>query len=41
MLEQTAPHINIHAVPYTMNGESLLMNAQVDLIENYIPDLGS
>ena len=41
MLEQTAPQINIHAEPYTMNGESLLMNAQVDLIENYIPDLGS
>lgn len=40
MIEQTAPHINIHAVPYTMNGESLLMNAQVDLIVDYIPDLG-
>jgi DNA-binding transcriptional LysR family regulator len=40
VIEQTAPHINIHAVPYTMNGESLLMNAQVDLIADYVPDLG-
>lgn len=40
VIEQTAPHINIHAVPYTMNGENLLMNAQVDLIADYVPDLG-
>jgi len=40
VIEQTAPHINIHAVPYTMNGESLLMNAQVDLIADYVPELG-
>jgi len=40
-IEQKAPHINIHAVPYTMNGESLLMNAQVDLITDYIPVLSS
>jgi len=41
VIEQTAPHINIHAVPYTtMNAEGLLMNAQVDLIVDYVPDLG-
>ena len=40
IIEQSAPHINIHAVPYTLNGESLLANAQVDLIADYVPDLG-
>jgi DNA-binding transcriptional LysR family regulator len=40
VIEQTAPHINIHAVPYTMNAESLLMNAQVDIIADYVPDSG-
>jgi len=40
VIEHTAPLINIHAVPYPMNGESLLMNAQVDLIADYVPDLG-
>jgi DNA-binding transcriptional LysR family regulator len=40
VIEQTAPHINIHAVPYTMNGESLLMDAQAELIADYVPDLG-
>lgn len=40
VIEQTAPHINLHAVPYTMNGESLLLNAQVDLIADYVPELG-
>jgi len=40
LIEQSAPHINIHAVPYTMNGENLLMNAEVDLIADYVPDLG-
>lgn len=40
VIEQTAPYINIHAVPYTMNGESLLMDAQADLIVDYVPDLG-
>jgi len=39
IIEKTAPHINIHAVPYTMNAESLLMNAQVDLIADYVPEL--
>jgi DNA-binding transcriptional LysR family regulator len=41
ILEQTAPHINIHAVPYTMNGERLLMNAEVDLIVDYVPYIDS
>ena len=40
VIEQSAPHIDIHAVPYTMNGETLLMNAQVALIADYVPDLG-
>jgi len=40
IIEETAPNINIHAVPYVMNGESLLMNAEVDLIADYVPDLG-
>lgn len=40
VIEEKAPHINIHAVPYTMNGESLLKNAEVDLIADYVPDLG-
>jgi len=40
VIENTAPNINIHAVPYTMNGEHLLLNAEVDLIADYVPDLG-
>jgi len=40
IIEKTAPNINIHAVPYVMNGENLLMNAEVDLIADYVPDLG-
>lgn len=38
-IENAAPQINVHAIPYTMNSESLLMNAQVDLIVDYIPEV--
>lgn len=35
MIEQQAPGVNIHAVPYTVNGEALLLNADVDLVLDY------
>jgi len=38
-LEQKAPNIDVHAVPYIMNAESLLLNAEVDLITDYVPQL--
>jgi len=41
VVEQTAPNIDIHAVPYTMNAIGLLQNAEVDLITDYVPELGS
>jgi DNA-binding transcriptional LysR family regulator len=34
-LEQYAPNINIHAVPYKLDGEALLVNAEVDLVLDY------
>jgi len=41
IIEKTAPKIDIHAVPYTMNATNLLQNADVDLITDYIPDTGN
>jgi len=41
VIEQTAPNIDIHAVPYTMNAVSLLQNAEVDLVADYVPELDS
>jgi DNA-binding transcriptional LysR family regulator len=35
VIEQQAPGVNIHAVPYTVNGEALLLNADVDLVLDY------
>ena len=35
IIEQQAPGVNIHAVPYTVNGEALLLNADVDLVLDY------
>ncbi len=35
IIERQAPGINIHAVPYTVNGEALLLNADVDLVLDY------
>ncbi|MGF1721950.1 LysR family transcriptional regulator [Vibrio kyushuensis] len=34
-IEKEAPHVNIHAVPYNVNGESLLLNADVDMVLDY------
>ncbi|WP_295895480.1 LysR family transcriptional regulator [uncultured Vibrio sp.] len=34
-IQAEAPNVNIHAVPYTVNGESLLLNADVDLVLDY------
>ena len=38
-LEKSAPNIDIHAVPYMMNAASLLQDATVDLVVDYIPNL--
>lgn len=35
LIEVEAPQVNIHAVPYTVNGESLLLNADVDMVLDY------
>lgn len=35
LIEQEAPLVNIHAVPYTVNGEGLLINADVDIVLDY------
>ena len=36
-IEQQAPGIDIHAVPYKADGEALLLNADVDLVVDYYP----
>lgn len=36
-IEQHAPGIDIHAVPYKADGETLLLNADVDLVVDYYP----
>lgn len=41
IIERTAPNIDIHAVPYTMNATNLLQNAEVDLVTDYIPDINN
>ena len=35
IIEAEAPEVNIHAVPYTVNGEDLLLNADVDMVLDY------
>jgi len=35
IIEQEAPHINIYAVPFKVDGEALLNNADVDLVFDY------
>ena len=35
VIEMQAPHINIHAVPYSVNGEQLLLDADVDMVLDY------
>ncbi|MFT5707840.1 MAG: DNA-binding transcriptional LysR family regulator [Oceanospirillaceae bacterium] len=35
LIELEAPQVNIHAVPYTVNGENLLLNADVDMVLDY------
>lgn len=35
IIEVEAPLVNIHAVPYTVNGENLLLNADVDMVLDY------
>jgi DNA-binding transcriptional LysR family regulator len=35
LIEQQAPGINIHAVPYKVNGETLLLTADVDMVLDY------
>ncbi|ANG63440.1 transcriptional regulator [Marinobacterium aestuarii] len=37
IIEQQAPGIDIHAVPYKADGEALLLNAEVDLVLDYYP----
>jgi len=34
-IETLAPNVNIHAVPYKVNGEKLLLDADVDLVLDY------
>ena len=41
VIEKTAPNIDLHAVPYTMNATNLLQNAEVDLVTDYVPDIGN
>lgn len=38
IIESVAPNIDIHAVPYKMDGDALLMNADVDLVFDYFPE---
>jgi DNA-binding transcriptional LysR family regulator len=38
-LEQYAPKINLHAVPYKLDGQALLVNAEVDLVLDYYENL--
>lgn len=35
IIEEQAPGVNVHAVPYTVNGEALLLSADVDLVLDY------
>ncbi|MGB1237952.1 MAG: LysR family transcriptional regulator [Pseudomonadales bacterium] len=35
IIEAQAPGVNLHAVPYTVNGEALLRSANVDLVLDY------
>jgi DNA-binding transcriptional LysR family regulator len=35
LIEAVAPYVNIHAVPYAVNGERLLLNADVDIVLDY------
>lgn len=35
LIEKKAPLVNIHAVPYTGNGEKLILNADVDIVLDY------
>ncbi|WGV98535.1 LysR family transcriptional regulator [Vibrio sp. YMD68] len=35
LIQAEAPLVNIHAVPYTVNGENLLLNADVDMVLDY------
>lgn len=35
LIEAEAPNINIHAVPYAVNGEQLLLDADVDMVLDY------
>jgi DNA-binding transcriptional LysR family regulator len=35
LIEQEAPGLNIHAVPYAVNAEQLLLDAEVDLVLDY------
>lgn len=35
IIEAQAPGVNLHAVPYTVNGEALLRSADVDLVLDY------
>ena len=34
-IEREAPDVNIHAVPYNVNGEKLLLSADVDMVLDY------
>ena len=36
-IEEHAPEVSIHAVPYKANGEELLLNADVDLVLDFYP----
>lgn len=35
LIEAESPQVNIHAVPYNVNGECLLLNADVDMVLDY------
>ncbi|OUS24311.1 LysR family transcriptional regulator [Gammaproteobacteria bacterium 45_16_T64] len=37
IIEQEAPGVDIHAVPYKADGEPLLLNADVDMVFDYYP----
>jgi DNA-binding transcriptional LysR family regulator len=41
LIEAEAPGVNIHAVPYTVNGEDLLLNADVDMVLDYFEGTSS
>ncbi len=38
IIENQAPGIDIHAVPYSVNGKQLLLDADVDMVLDYFPD---